>query len=202
MRLTWIDWRERFGTAAGMLRENADVLSRLDAEIGDGDHGVTIACMAQLIQDAVHDWKGDMSFRSFLENLGWALMNVNGGSTGPLWGTMLGGFAEGTGEGDTDAVQLKSMFRCALAAMDDVTSARLGQKTMMDALIPACKAVEACESNPLHMLRAAASAAEAGAEKTKGYAACFGKAKALREKAIGHRDPGAVSLSILFRGLA
>lgn len=201
MLLTCTDWKRKFSKAAVALHDNADMLSKLDAETGDGDHGVTIGRMAQMMEDAVEQWKEGTSIQKFMEDLGWALMNINGGSAGPLWGTMLGGFAEGAGDGDTDERSLKEMFRCALAAMEDVTTAKLGQKTMMDALIPACEATQSCGGDVQAILGAAAEAAEDGAEKTKAYIARFGRAKNLKEKAIGHQDPGATSLSILFRSL-
>lgn len=202
MLLTRVEWKKKFSKAASALKENAEMLSKLDAQTGDGDHGVTIARMAQIMEDAVENWQAGTSVKDFLDNLGWHLMNANGGSAGPLWGTMVGGMAEGAGDGDTDAKALKQIFQCALVAMGDITSARLGEKTMMDALIPACAAAEACQGSPKDIFIAAAKAAEEGAEKTKAYIARFGRAKNLKEKAIGHKDPGAVSLAILLKNLA
>lgn len=201
MLLTRVEWKKKFIKVANALKENAEMLSKLDAQTGDGDHGVTITRIAQIIEDAVENWHEGTTVKVFLDNLGWHLMNLDGGAAGPLWGTMVGGMAEGAGDGDTDAESLKKIFRCTLVAMRDITPAGLGEKTMMDALIPASLAAEACMGSPKDILTAAAKAAEEGAEKTKGYIARFGRAKNLKERAIGHKDPGAVSLAILLKNL-
>lgn len=200
MKLTREDWHAKLRNAATILEVNADMLSKLDAETGDGDHGVTIARMAQIMEHALEQWQPDTTIADFFSVLSLALMNANGGSAGPLWGTLFGGMAEGAGDGDTDEAALKNMFRSGLVAMDDVTAAKVGQKTMMDALIPACEAAQACAGDTRAILAAAAEAARLGAEQTTAYVARYGRAKNLKERAIGHKDPGAVSLSLLFEG--
>ena len=93
----------------------------------------------------------------------------------------------------------------AKAFLDEVipaVQAQVGDKTMVDALAPACDALKNTDGDLAARLSAAADAAEAGAEKTADYEARFGRAKALGERAIGHRDAGAVSTARIFRAMA
>lgn len=76
--------------AAKLLEENTQYLSDIDSRFGDGDHGITTGKIAKLIQDRVPQW-GEDSIKDFLDSLGMAIMEVKGGSAGPLYGTMIGG---------------------------------------------------------------------------------------------------------------
>ena len=94
------------------------------------------------------------------------------------------------------------MFAKAYAALEDISGAKKGDKTMMDALIPATEAIENCEGNEDALFEAAAEAAEKGAETTKAFVSKYGRAKSYGEKTIGTPDAGAVSMAKFFRGLA
>ena len=95
------------------------------------------------------------------------------------------------------------MFANAFAEIDDMSGAKVGDKTMMDALIPASEAIAAyAGENEQELFSAAAAAAEAGAEATKGFVSKFGRAKSYGEKTIGTADAGATSMAYFFRGLA
>ena len=98
---------------------------------------------------------------------------------------------------------LKAMFARALEALDEMSGAKVGDKTMMDALIPASEAIAAYEgSSEAELFAAAAQAAHQGMEDSKGYVAKFGRAKSYGEQTIGTPDAGAASMSIFFQGLA
>ena len=89
--------------------------------------------------------------------------------------------------------------------MQDITTAQVGDKTMMDALIPAVKAAQACaapDDGPVDVLMAAAEAAEEGARASEGFASKFGRARSYGDRTIGTPDAGAVSTSLFLRGLA
>ena len=131
-------------------------------------------------------------------------MTSNGGSAGPLWGTVFGGFAEGVEENKTelDITEVKAMFAQAKEDFADVSKAKPGDKTMVDALYPALDAVAAADGDLKAVMTAAACAAVTGAEKTAELAAKFGRAKNIGERSIGTKDPGAVSISILFSAMA
>jgi dihydroxyacetone kinase-like protein len=95
------------------------------------------------------------------------------------------------------------MFSDGLAETRDITAAKIGDKTMMDVLIPAAETRNHMENKSVNeIFKAAAEAAEKGCKATEGYTAKFGRAKNYKEQTIGTPDVGAVSLAILFAGLA
>lgn len=201
--------RDAFGRmldeSARLLLENAEVLSDIDSKFGDGDHGITITKIAKLVQEQVAGWDPDQSIKDFLDDLGMAAMAVRGGSAGPLYGTMIGGLGVHLADDESaiDADAARRMFAGCLAEMQDITSAQVGDKTMMDALIPAVEAAQTCASDdPAAVFAAAAEAAEAGAKASEGFASKFGRARSYGDQTIGTPDAGAVSTSLFLRGLA
>ncbi|MDR2892707.1 MAG: dihydroxyacetone kinase subunit L [Deltaproteobacteria bacterium] len=182
--------------------ENAQVLSEIDSRFGDGDHGVTISKIARLIASSAESWKAE-SLKAFITDLGSAIMEIGGGSAGPLYGTMIGGLAEAlTDEKEIDAPLLKKMLTASLAEMCSITKARVGDKTMMDALIPAVEAATAAGDEVELVLAAAASGAAGGAEVTRSQISRFGRARSYGEQTIGTQDAGALSTALFFQGLA
>ena len=141
-----------FRKAAQVWNENKDYLSEIDSRFGDGDHGVTIGKIAGLIEKSLDGWDDD-DVETFLEDLGDNTMEIGGGSAGPLYGTMIGGLS-GPLEGNKpiDAGTLKEMFTECLSAMEDITNAGVGDKTMMDALIPAVEAAQSAEDDVMAVL--------------------------------------------------
>jgi dihydroxyacetone kinase-like protein len=204
LNLKFGDWKNILGTCARILHENSEMLSQLDAITGDGDHGVTINKIAKVLDDTVDKWPEDVFLKSLLEDVGYKVMNVNGGSAGPLWGTMFVGFSEGLNEEDNevDNNTLKSMFEASLKSISEISTAKVGDKTMLDAFIPAVQAVLESKGNVEEMLICAAEAAREGADNTVNYIAKFGRAKTLKEKSLGHKDPGAESIALLLKGFS
>lgn len=189
-------------SAAAALVDNSDYLSEIDSRFGDGDHGITAKKIGVLIKEKVAAW-GDESIGSFFDDLGMDIMGVNGGSAGPLYGTMIGGFGAELGdEAEIDAALLKRMFASSLAEMQDITTAKIGDKTMMDALIPAVEAAQAADDDISEIMKAAAQAALAGARESENFVSKFGRAKSYKEETIGTPDAGAVSTSMFIEGLA
>ena len=135
--------------AAKLLEENTQYLSDIDSRFGDGDHGITMGKIAKLIQERVPQW-GEDSIKDFLDSLGMAVMEVKGGSAGPLYGTMIGGLGVNLDDdaGQVDEAGLKAMFAGCLSEMEDITTAKVGDKTMMDALIPAVQAAQQTQGRP------------------------------------------------------
>lgn len=200
--------RDTFGImlceSARLMLCEADNLSDIDSRFGDGDHGITITKIAKLINERVALWDDD-SVKSFLDELGMATMAVRGGSAGPLYGTLLGGLGAQLGETENqlDAGAVRRMFAGCLAEMRDITKAAVGDKTMMDALIPAVEAAQACDiDDPAAVFAIAADAAEAGARASEGFASKFGRARVYGDATIGTPDAGAVSTAVFLRGLA
>lgn len=189
--------------AAEVLEQNADELSEIDSRFGDGDHGITIVKIARLIQERVPAW-GNESIQTFLDDLGTATMEVKGGSAGPLYGTMIGGLGArlAPDENELDADGAKRMLAGSLEEMQGISSAKVGDKTMMDALIPAVEAAQAAQGDAKSIWEAAATAAEAGAKASEQFISKFGRARSYKEQTIGTPDAGAVSTSLFIRGMA
>lgn len=201
MLLSKPEIEKMFHKVAEIWQENKDYLSEIDSRFGDGDHGVTIGKIASLIEKKLAAWEDD-DIEEFLEDLGDSTMEIGGGSAGPLYGTLIGGLSgplsggSAIGEG-----LLKEMFTECQSAMEDITNAKVGDKTMMDALIPAVAAAEAAEGDCLAILEAAKEAAARGAKESEQYVSKFGRARSYKEQTIGTPDAGAVSTSLFFAGL-
>lgn len=189
--------------AAKLLEENTQYLSDIDSRFGDGDHGITMGKIAKLIQERVPQW-GEDSIKDFLDSLGMAVMEVKGGSAGPLYGTMIGGLGVNLDDdaSQVDEAGLKAMFAGCLSEMEDITTAKVGDKTMMDALIPAVQAAQQAQGDCKVILEAAAQAAQEGAKASEQFVSKFGRARSYKEQTIGTPDAGAVSTALFFRGLA
>lgn len=193
---------EMLVSAADALVDNSDYLSEIDSRFGDGDHGITAKKIGILIKEKVDAWEDEV-IGEFFDDLGMDIMGVNGGSAGPLYGTMVGGFGvDLTDEKEIDAPLLKKMFASCLSEMQDITTAKVGDKTMMDALIPAVDAVQNAGDDINEIMKAASEAAKAGAKESENFVSKFGRAKSYKEETIGTPDAGAVSTSMFIEGLA
>ena len=178
-----------------------DELTEIDSHFGDADHGLTMVKIGNAIKDAVDESEGGV--QEMLDDVAMGVMVLNGGSAVPLWNTWLDALQEKAPEGDAvDAAQLKEMFAFALEELSEMSGAEVGDKTMMDAFIPACEAIAACTGDEAALFDAAAAAAQEGAENSKNFPSKFGRAKSYGDKTIGTPDAGAVSMARFFRGLA
>ena len=194
-----------FRAAAARVRAGADQLGQLDSAIGDGDHGLAMTRAMDALEKGI-DGCGDRGNKALVQGVAWAVASIDAGSTGPLMGSLLMGMVEPVGDAtEIDAKLLASMFEAGLAKLRSISKAEVGDKTMIDALVPAIDALKAAAADgdsPTVALQKAADAAEAGAERTKEFQARFGKARNLGERTIGYQDPGATSMAMLFRGFA
>ena len=194
--------RKMLHSAATELKANSKYLCELDGVAGDGDHGITIGRMADVMQELL-DVTTLNTMRSLLDALGDAFMGINGGSAGPLWGTVFTGMAEGIDDrAELTDLELRKMFTQAKLDFIDISKAKPGDKTMVDALYPAIDAIIETQGSLKEIMDAAAAAAKAGAEATSQMVARFGRAKNMGERSIGTKDPGAVSIALLFDGMA
>ena len=178
-----------------------DELTEIDSKFGDAGHGLTMVKIANAIRGAVED--ADGSIQEMLDDAAMAVMVLNGGSAVPLWNTWLDGLQEAAPDAETaSAEDVKAMFANALSELDDMSGAKVGDKTMMDAVIPASEAVAAAEGDVADVLAAGAAAALKGAENSKNFSSKFGRAKSYGDKTIGTPDAGAVSMARFWQGLA
>lgn len=191
-------WKRACACVAAAEKE----LTEIDSRFGDADHGLTMTKISRAISDAVEQSEGGV--KAMLDDAAMAVMTLNGGSAVPLWNTWLDGLQEEAPAGDEISTEeLKTIFARALEELSDMSGAKVGDKTMMDALIPASQAIAAypgSDENELFAL--AAKAAAQGAEASKGFVSKFGRAKSYGEKTTGTPDAGAMSMSYFFQGLA
>jgi len=134
-------------------------------------------------------------------------MTATGGSTSSLNGSFFMGLSDGAKSEALNPVETVAAFEAALASMQTMTNAKVGDKTMMDAMLPAIDAMKAAvAANPAATLRdvfqQAADAAKAGADKTAEYVAKFGRARNLGERSKGSKDAGATSTAVIFQAYA
>lgn len=200
--MTKAEFAARLKNACAAVAAAEEELTEIDSRFGDADHGLTMTKIARAISEAVEGSEGGI--RAMLDDAAMAVMTLNGGSAVPLWNTWLDGLQEEAPEGgNIDVPGLRAVFAKALEELDDMSGAKVGDKTMMDALIPASEAIAAYtggDENELFQL--AAKAAAEGAEASKGFVSKFGRAKSYGEKTIGTPDAGAMSMSYFFQGLA
>ena len=198
--------REQF--ASRLLNACASVmaaeqeLTEIDSKFGDADHGLTMAKIARAITEAAED--ADGGIQTMLDDAAMAVMSLNGGSAVPLWNTWLDGLQEEAPEGEEiDVPGIQTIFAKALEELNEMSGAKVGDKTMMDALIPASEAVASYSgADEAGLFAAAAQAAAAGAENSKNFVSKFGRAKSYGAQTIGTPDAGAMSMAYFFRGLA
>lgn len=179
-------------------------LNALDAATGDGDHGTAIVAT---LKAAVAAASAPADLSTALSNIAMEIMSATGGSTSSLNGAFYMGMSMAAPANALGPVEVVKMYESGLEMLQSQTSAKVGDKTMMDAMIPAVEAMSATmASNPSATLRdlfdAAAKAAKEGAEKTADYVAKFGRAKNLGERSKGSRDAGATSLALIFQAFA
>ncbi|MFJ5733160.1 dihydroxyacetone kinase subunit DhaL [Streptomyces paradoxus] len=181
-------------TAASVDRE-AERLTALDSPIGDADHGSNLqrgftAVVAALEKEA------PATPGAVLTLAGRQLISTVGGASGPLYGTLLRRTGKALGDaGEVSAEQLAEAFRAGVDAVMTLGGAAPGDKTMIDALVPAVDALG-------DSFTAARTAAEEGAVATTPLQARKGRASYVGERSIGHQDPGATSSALLIAALA
>jgi dihydroxyacetone kinase-like protein len=199
--------------SAERIHYQAPALTALDQAIGDGDHGINMdrgfaAIVAQL--DAGRpEAGGDRAIEAaVLRNAGRTLISTVGGAAGPLYGTAFvrAGNAVANAElalAPSDV--LLTALEAAIGGVAGLGKATMGEKTMLDALVPALRAGQGARGDGAAgaaVAAAMADAAEAGATSTLPMLATKGRASYLGERSIGHQDPGATSAALLLRALA
>lgn len=177
-------------------------LTEIDSRFGDADHGITMTKIAGAVRTAAQESTDD-SIKSMLDDIAMGVMMINGGSAVPLWNTFLDAMQENAPDaGEITLEQLKEMFGAAAEELSVLSKAKVGDKTMMDAILPAVAAIQETEGDLSAVMNAGAQAALTGAEATKNYVSKFGRAKSYKEETIGTPDAGAVSAARFFVGLS
>ncbi|WP_291038245.1 dihydroxyacetone kinase subunit DhaL [Herbiconiux sp.] len=197
------DWIRR---SAAVVSEHRGELITLDREIGDGDHGENLDRGFTAVLAKLDDLPADASPGDALKLVATTLISTVGGASGPLLGTAYLKAAGAVGqEKELDGAALVALLTAARDGVVLRGKAESGDKTMIDAWTPAVDAASAAAADgqdEVAILEAAAAAAEQGAAATEPLVARKGRASYLGERAIGHRDPGAQSSSLLLRAAA
>ncbi len=188
---------------ATVIVDNKAYLSEIDGLIGDGDHGVNMAKGFARAAERL-DPAGTLS--AAMEVLSDVLMNEIGGSMGPLYGMMFSDMADALGDAEViDAAAFAKMIRAGLEGVQDVGSAKVGDKTLLDALSPAVDAFDAANVAGKPFTQALAdmkTAAEQGRDGTVDMVAKVGRSARLGDRSRGVLDAGATSCSMILAGLA
>lgn len=187
---------------AEKIQVQKDFLTELDNEIGDGDHGINMARGFGAVKEKLPGM-ADKDIGAILKDVGMTLVSTVGGASGPLYGTafMKAGMAC-KGMAEIDGQQFLTAFSAAVAGIKQRGKSEEGEKTMLDALCPAERAITEALNEGATLKEAlgkAVDAAEDGLVHTKDIVATKGRASYLGERSLGHQDPGATSSLILLQ---
>lgn len=185
--------------------QNKQMLTDLDAAIGDGDHGINMARGFEAVHSKMQALEAETDIGKVMKTIGMTLISSVGGAAGPLYGTAFlraAGPSQGKSQLDIETASL--MLAAAIAGIKERGKASRGEKTMLDALEPAYEAfIQGAkeEKSMVVCLELAVEAAQQGVEYTKTIIATKGRASYLGERSRGHQDPGATSSFIMLQAL-
>ena len=196
-----VRWLE---ATAAVLAENKSYLTDLDSAIGDADHGTNMDRGFTKVMEKLPT-VADKDIGNILKTVGMTLISSVGGASGPLYGTfyMRGGMAADAKE-ELDGDDLINVLQGAVDGIIQRGRAQPGDKTMVDALLPALAALKAAVADGQDIragVQAAVAAAEQGMKDTIPLQARKGRASYLGERSIGHQDPGATSSYLILNAL-
>lgn len=188
---------------AAVIVANKAHLSEIDGKIGDGDHGIN---MAKGFGRAAEQLSGDESVEQAFLKLSDVLMNEIGGSMGPLYGLMFEGMAEEAGKSQAiDLKTLAQMLRTGLDSVCEIGAAQVGDKTLLDTLVPAVLYLEEAASSNTDFADALSemkARAQTGRDSTVDMVAKIGRSARLGERSRGVLDAGATSCCLILETLA
>ncbi|MBU3210582.1 dihydroxyacetone kinase subunit L [Clostridium algidicarnis] len=201
MSLKGVEIKELLIKLSEVMTKNKEYLTELDATIGDGDHGLNLhkgfTAMVDKIKDDTGEDIGDM-----LKKSGLALLSSVGGASGPLYGTaFMKASMKVQGKSEIDLKDFLEMLQAALDGVKLRGKAEIDDKTMVDAIEPALNQLRESLANyesPIDTLFKVKEAAYKGANHTMDIIAKKGRASYLGDRSLGHKDPGAVSSSLIF----
>jgi len=202
MRFTKTLLQKMLQAALATIENNVAMLNQLDAATGDGDHGTAIVTAMKAAATATQK---EGTLKTMLETIGWDIMSSTSGSTSALMGSFFIGMSQDVDGEELDGVQTIAMFESGLANLRTSSRANVGEKTLMDALIPAIEAMAGLKGQSpslADLFTAATVAAQKGADSTKDLVAKFGRAKNLGERSRGTLDAGAVSTALIYQAYA
>lgn len=199
--LSATELRARLLRTCQLIIDSCDMLCQADRDLGDGDHGVTMARAFSAAKEGL-EASAPASAGADFSTIGSKLMGA-GGTAGIVFGTWFSTLGRTIADRALDAETLAAGMSAATQNVQTRGKVVLGEKTMFDALSPASEALAAAAGSSADAaLKQAAAAAKAGVEATRQMIATKGKAKTLGERSLGFPDPGAISVSLIFEGLS
>lgn len=187
---------------AVVFADNQDLLTDLDREIGDADHGLNMNRGFQKVQEKLPTFS-DKDIGAILKNTGMVLLSSIGGASGPLYGTFfIRAAAKATAKEALTSAELTAILEEGMAGIVHRGKAVVGDKTMVDTwsgIIASLKQTE--QSAIVESVDTALVAAKAAMEGTTPMQAKKGRASYLGERSVGHQDPGATSSYLMFKAL-
>ena len=202
--ITIVRIKRMFAEAGKQIRQEHENLSHLDSIGGDGDHGTAMLLAFEKLDEAVQTSEAK-AMDIWLKDAGWSVLGVGGGASTALLGTFIAGMGDAELGEECGCKSLAESLEAGLQALGKQTKARPGDKTMMDALVPAIEAFAAgaaAGKTAEDSMREAADAAQKGTEATSEMIARFGRARFLGNKTLGSPDAGATSTALVFRGFS
>jgi dihydroxyacetone kinase-like protein len=197
---------EAIAAVGETIISNKQMLTDLDAAIGDGDHGINMARGFEAVKIKMQTLEKENDIGKALKTVGMTLISSVGGAAGPLYGTaFLRAATPSQGKDQLDVETIGLMLEAAIIGIKERGKASRGEKTMLDALEPAYEAFmegAKADKSVIACLEAACEAAQQGVEFTKTIVATKGRASYLGERSRGHQDPGATSSYIMLKALA
>ena len=198
------EWKKVVINALQNVVDSENYLDDLDKSLGDGDHGTTVA---RGMRTAIKELQTE-EFEygnQVLVTVGNTMLETMGGASGVLYGVFFRASKKCSKQEEISPEYILELFESGLQQLSKRSGANLGDKTMLDAVVPAIKAiqtaVEGGETEVNTTLRLALEGAKEGAETTKDMVARFGRAKVLGERSLSIIDPGAASFTLFFEGL-
>jgi dihydroxyacetone kinase-like protein len=187
------------------IENEKEHLSELDGAIGDGDHGVNMAKCFRLVKKKLAESSAE-DIGTLLKDVGMVVLNSVGGAMGALYGTFFLKLSqESAGKRDLNLSDLVAMLQTGERGILEIGKAQIGDKTLIDTLSPAVRAIEAAANEGKELSGALADfelAAKQGMESTREMVAKIGRASRLGERTVGHQDAGATSCYFILRSLA
>ncbi len=195
-----------FGAIADAIDAEKDRLCALDGVIGDADHGIAMSLGFGAARDAVAVVDATTADPAAIFNTAAkSFLNAVGASSGPLYATaFMRAGASVKGKASLAEADFIAAFQAMAKGIQDRGKAEIGEKTMVDAWVPAARAAAGSHENGDEIaasLEAAMTAAKAGAESTKAMIASKGRAERLGERSLGHMDPGAASAVVVIEAM-
>lgn len=186
---------------ADIIIKNEVPFCELDSVAGDGDFGMSVAKGFKVLKENWEELSKE-SIAQFLKDSGMIITEHCGGASGPIWGSAFRGAAKyAKGKDDLSLSEVAELFQSGIDAIQKRGGAKLGDKTLLDAIIPATESLKESAASDISMkdaMKKAAQSAVDGAEKTKDMVARKGRASYVGERSLSHPDAGATAIGIIF----